>query len=326
MKAVLCPRYGPPEVLRIGERTRPTPKADEVLIKLRAATVTAGDCELRAFRFAGWIWLPLRLAMGITRPRNPVLGAEGAGDIVAVGSEVTRFKAGERVFGSMSFRMGAHAQYQCLSQNAAITTIPDTVSYAEAAGIPVGGLNGMHFVRKCNVKEGEQVLVNGAGGAIGTFTVQLAKRAGAEVTAVDRSDKLDMLRKLGADHVIAYDREDFTGSGARYDVIIDVAGKSPFGASVRALKENGRYFLGNPRFWQMMRGLWTSRRGSRKVLFALAGEPVADLDTLKRMVAEGTLKVAIDRTMRLEEMVEAHRYVEAGNKKGVLSIAIPHED
>ncbi len=326
MKAIRCTRYGPPEVLEPGEMPRPEPKDTEVLIKLHATTVTAGDCELRAFRIAGWIWLPLRIAMGLTKPRNPILGTEAAGEIVGVGSAVTRFKPGDRVFGSSSFRMGTYAQYLCLSEKAAITTIPEGTSYAEAAGIPTGGLNGLHFVRHSRVAAGEHVLINGAAGAIGMFAVQLAKNAGAEVTGVDRSDKLDMLRALGADHVIAYDEEDFTRSGTRYDVIIDVAGTSPFGASVKALKENGRYFLGNPRFWQMMRAVWTSRRGSKKVLFALAGEAVDDLDTLKRMMADGILKVMIDRTMPLEEMVDAHRYVEVGNKKGVLSIAIPQED
>ena len=326
MKAIVCPRYGPPEVLQLREVPKPKPKDDEILIKVRAATVTTGDCEIRSFRLAAWIWVPARIAFGITRPRQPILGAEAAGDVVARGGAVTNFAVGDRVFATTGFGLGAYAQYKCMRANASVTRIPDGVSHAEAAGIPTGGLNGLHFVRKCDVRPGEHVLINGAAGSIGMFAVQLAKHRGAEVTGVDRGDKLDMLRSIGADHVIDYQREDFTEGDTRYDVIIDVVGKSPFSGSVNALTEGGRYLLGNPRGWQMLRGVWTSRTGSKKVLFQLAGDGVDDLNALKEMVAAGTVKVVIDRTYPLEQIVEAHRYVEAGHKKGIVVIDIPPDD
>ena len=322
MKAVVCDRYGPPEVLRLAEVAKPVPKDDEVLIKVHAATVTAGDCEVRAFKLPGWIWLPARVAFGITKPRQPILGAEVAGEVEARGAAVTNFVVGDRVFATTGFGLGAYAEYKCMRAGGAIVSIPPNVSYGEAAGIPTGGLNALHFVRKSAVKAGETVLINGAGGSIGTFAVQLAKRIGAEVTAVDRADKLEMLRSIGADHVIDYQREDFTSRGARYDVIIDVVGKSPFAASVAALTESGRYFLGNPRAGQMLRGLWTSRRGRKKVFFQLAGESRDDLAHLAELVSTGAIKVVIDRTFPLDQMVEAHRYVEAGYKKGVVVIAV----
>lgn len=322
MKAILCPRYGPPDVLALRDVPQPDPREGEILIRVRAATVTMGDCELRAFKMPGWIWLPARLAFGITRPRQPVLGMEVAGDIAAVGSGVTRFAPGMRVFGSTSFAMGAYAEYVRLKEGAPITQVPDGVSYGEAAGIPTGGLNGLHFIRNSRLKPGETVLINGAAGSIGSFALQLAKRAGAEVTAVDRGDKLDFMRDLGADHVIDYTAQDFWALGTRYDVIIDVVGKSPFSPSVAALNDGGRYYLGNPKAGQVMRALIENRKGRVKVLFSLAGEAIADLDELAALVADGSLRVEIDRTFPLETTPEAHAYVEAGNKKGVVVIDV----
>lgn len=327
MKAIICEGYGPPEVLRLAEVAKPIPKDNEVLIRVHAATVTAGDCELRAFRIAGWIWLPLRLLVGISKPRQPILGMEIAGEIEAVGSAVERFSAGDRVFGSTGMSMGgAYAQYTCLPGTGAITRIPDGLSYADAAGIPTGGLNGLHFIRKAKVGRGDRVLINGAAGSIGMFAVQIAKQMGAEVTAVDRTDKLEMLRGIGADHVVDYTEEDFTRSGDSYDVIVDVVGKSPFSRSVAALTENGRYVLGNPRLLPMLRGLWTSRTSSKKVLVEMAGENVDDLNHLAEQVSAGTLKVIIDRTYPLEQTAEAHRYVDAGHKQGVVVIEVPQDD
>lgn len=325
MKAVVCERYGPPDVLKYVDVPEPEPKPDQILVKIRAATVTLGDCEVRSFKVAGWVWLPLRIALGIIRPRQPILGTEMAGDVVAVGADVENFAVGDRVFGSTSFAMGTYAQFKAVSSTAPITKIPDGVDYATVAGIPTGGLNGLHFVRKCAVKAGETVLINGAGGSIGTFAVQLAKLRGAVVTAVDRGDKRDMLEALGADRVIDYTREDYTRSGKRYDVVIDVVGKAPFGRTLAVLNSGGRFFLGNPRAWQMIRALIANRGGDKKVLFALAGEPIEDLDHLKGLVASGEIKVAIDRHFALDEIVAAHRYVEAGHKKGIVVIDIPQD-
>jgi len=328
MKAVLWERYGPPEVLRVGELPRPEPKNDEILIRVHAASVTLGDCELRAMKLAPWVSWMVRLAFGVIRPRKPVPGAECAGEVVAVGSGVDKFSAGDRVFGTTGFALGSYAQYKTAKANAALASVPDNLDYAEVVGIPIGGFNGLHFVRIADVKAGEHVVINGAGGAIGTFAVQLAKLRGATVTAVDRGDKLDMLTGIGADHVIDYQQRDFTGDGP-YDVVIDVVGKADFNACMAALKPEGRLVLGNPQFMQMMRGIAANRRrarrGGRRVLFNLAGEPMADLEALRTMVADGTIKMVIDRHFALEDIVAAHRYVEAGNKKGIVVIDVPQE-
>jgi NADPH:quinone reductase-like Zn-dependent oxidoreductase len=325
MRAVYCTRYGPPEVLELRQVPRLEPKPGEVLIRVHAAGVTLGDCEVRAFKMVSWVWLPARLMIGITRPRRPVLGMEVAGTVEAVGEGVTRFKAGDRVFGPTGFGMGAYADYVLVPEMGSLTLIPPELSYAEAAGIPTGGLNGLHFVRQCAPRPGERVLINGAGGSIGMFACQLAKAAGAEVTAVDSAAKHDMLRELGADHVIDYKTTDFWRSGERYDVIIDVVGLSPFGPSVAALNDGGRYFLGNPHTRQMLKALVENRRGRVSVLFKLAGEPVEDLDTLKQQIAEGTLKVKIDRSFPLESVVDAHRYVESGAKQGIVILDVSGE-
>jgi NADPH:quinone reductase-like Zn-dependent oxidoreductase len=325
MRAVHCTRYGPPEVLELRQVPKLEPKAGEMLIRVHAAGVTLGDCEVRAFKMVSWVWVPARLMIGITSPRRPVLGMEVAGVVEAVGEGVTRFKAGDRVFGPTGFGMGAYADYVLVPEAGSLTLIPPALSYAEAAGIPTGGLNGLHFVRQCAPRPGERVLINGAGGSIGMFAVQLAKAAGAEVTAVDSAAKHDMLRELGADHVIDYKTTDFWRSGARYDVIIDVVGLSPFGPSVAVLNDGGRYFLGNPHTRQMLKALVENRRGRVRVLFKLAGEPVEDLDTLKQQIADGTLKVKIDRSFPLEAVVDAHRYVESGAKQGIVVLDISGE-
>lgn len=325
MRAVHCTRYGPPDVLKLREVAKPVPKAGEILVRVHAATVTLGDCEIRAFKMVSWVWLPARLAIGLTKPRQPVLGMEVAGEVVALGEDVTRFKVGDRVFGPTGFGMGAYADYTLLPQTASVTSIPPGVTYAEAAGIPTGGLNGLHFVRKCAPREGEKVLINGAGGSIGMFATQIAKARGAQVTVVDRASKHQMLRELGADYVIDYEATDFWSTGARYDVIIDVVGLSPFGPSVAALNDGGRYFLGNPHTRQVLRALIENRRGRAKVLFQLAGEPVDDLDWLKQEVADGTLKVIVDRTFPLGDIAAAHRYVESGAKTGIVVIDVSGE-
>ncbi len=322
MRAIHCTSYGPPEVLVLRQVPVPKPKPGQVLVRVHAASVTLGDCEVRAFRMRSWVWLMARLAIGILRPRQPVLGMEIAGEVAAVGDGVTRFRTGDRVFGPTGFGMGAYADFAIVPEKASLTTIPPGISFAEAAGIPTGGLNGLHFVRKCAPKPGDKVLINGAGGAIGMFATQLAKASGAEVTAVDKKSKHAMLNALGADHVIDYQTTDYWRTGETYDVIIDVVGLSPFGPSVAALNNGGRYFLGNPSTRQMLKAIGENRKGRIKVLMQMAGEAVADLDLLKQQLAEGKLTINVDRTYALEDIVEAHRYVEAGDKIGVVVIDV----
>jgi NADPH:quinone reductase-like Zn-dependent oxidoreductase len=288
MKAIVYEKYGPPEVLQLKEVEKPTPKDNEVLIKVHAASVTAGDCEIRRFKFGIWpifIWLPLRIYMGLRKPRRPtILGAYLAGEIETVGRDVKRFKKGDQVFAASGIRFGAYAEYICLPNTSTIAIKPANMTYEEAAAVPVGGLNALHFLRKGNILSGQKILINGAAGSIGTFAVQLAKNFGAEVTGVDSTGKLDMLRSIGADQVIDYTQEDFTKSGETYDVIFDVVGKSSFSRSVRSLKKKGFYLLANPRLLPIVRGLWTSMTSSKKVIFEYAGEKTEDLIFLKELI------------------------------------------
>ena len=231
MQAIAWTAYGPPEALQLQEIAKPTPTANEVLIKVHAATVTTGDCELRGLKLPLVYRLPLRLYMGFSKPKGKILGQELAGEIEAIGSAVTRFQPGDPIFAVTMLRFGAYAEYTCLPESYPIMAKPTNMSYAEAATIPTGGINALHFLRKANLQAGERLLINGAGGSIGTYAVQIAKLWGAQVTCVDSARKLAMLRGLGADQVIDYAQNDFTQNGESYDVIIDVVGKSSFARS-----------------------------------------------------------------------------------------------
>ena len=274
MRAVVCTGYGPPDVLRLKDIPKPVPNDDEVLIRIRATTVSTADVELRRFDFAPWIWLPIRLAFGFTRPRQPVLGQELAGDVEAVGR--TSGRSG-RVTGSSPRRASGLVPTRSTSacdenpRTGATTTMPASLSYEEAAAMPYGGGEALRFLRKARVQKGHRVLVNGAGGSFGTYAVQLAKVLGAHVTAVDSASKLEMLRTIGADRVIDYAQEDFTDSPETYDVIFDVVRNTPSGRMVRSLTENGCLLMANPGFMQMVRAKWASRGSKRRVAIAAIG-------------------------------------------------------
>ena len=272
MKAIVYTEYGPPDVLQLKEVEKPIPKDDEILIKVRAAEVTKADCEMRSFKFAVvWFWLPLRLAMGILRPKRQILGGYFAGEVESVGKNVTKFKKGDRIFGSAKLRFGAYGEYMCLPDNYTLAPKPNNVTYEEAAAIPLGGLNALHFLRKANIQKGENVLVNGAGGSIGIFAVQIAKAMGANVTAVDSTIKEKMLRQIGVDHYFDYTKEDFIKSGQTYDVIFDMVAKSSFTGCIKALNPAGYYLIGNPRLSDMLRSIFTSKFTNKKLfLFLLA--------------------------------------------------------
>ena len=326
MKAVVWTAYGSPDVLQLEEIEKPVPQDNEVQIRVHAATVTAGDCEARSLKFPFWISLPMRLYIGVFKPtRRRVLGQELAGEIEAVGRDVTRFKVGDRVFGSTGFYFGAYAEYCYLpadAEDAVLASIPANVTFEEAAAISTGGLEALHFLRQSNIQRGERILIIGAGGSIGTAGVQLAKHYGAEVTAVDSTGKLDMLRSIGADYVIDYTKEDFTKRGETYDIIFDVVGKGAFSGMMQSLKPQGRYLMANPRLSSIFRWLWISRGSSKKVIFNPAGRNPNDLSLLREMVETGKLKIVIDRRYPLEQTAEAHRYVETGRKKGNVIIAV----
>ncbi len=322
MKAIVLTKYGSPDGLQLTKVEKPTPKDNEILIRVHATTATAGDSEIRTLKFPVWLMLPIRIYVGFIKPRNFILGQELAGDVEAVGKDVTRFKEGDPVFGTTGFRFGAYAEYTCLPEVGVLAIKPSDMTYEEAAAVPVAGLEALHFMRKANIQRGQKVLIVGAGGSIGTIAVQLAKHFGAEVTGVDSTGKLDMLRSIGADHIIDYTQEDFTTSGEAYDVIFDVPGKSSFSGSLRSLKPNGRYLLGNAGLSQMGQGLWTSMRSSRKVIFGAAIQKPEDLIFLKELIKAGKIKSVIDRRYTLEQTAEAHRYVDTGQKRGNVVITV----
>jgi len=330
MKAIVWTKYGPPDVLELKEVEKPTPRDNEVLIRIYAATVTAGDCEVRSLKFPLFLSLPMRIYMGLKKPRRTIIpGQELSGEIESVGKDVKLFRKGDKVFGTTGFGFGAYAEYICLHEESeemegVVVIKPANITYGEAAAVPTGGLEALHFLRKGNIRNGQKVLINGAGGSIGTFAVQLAKLFGAEVTGVDSKSKLDMLRSIGADQVIDYTKEDFTKNGETYDIIFDIVGKSPFSRSIRSLKKNGRYLLANPGLSQMIRGLWTRISSSRKVIFGAANQKAEDLLFLGELIEVGKIKSVIDRRYPLEQTAEAHSYVETGNKKGNVVITVEH--
>jgi 2-desacetyl-2-hydroxyethyl bacteriochlorophyllide A dehydrogenase len=328
MKAIVWTKYGPPDVLQLQEVEKPTPKEDEVLIRIVASTVGAWDCETRVLKFPFFLGLPMRIYIGILRPtRINILGQELAGEIESVGKDVKSYKEGDQVFATTGFGFGGNAEYICLpaeskEMGGALVIKPANMTYEEAAAVPVAGLEALHFLRQGNIQSGQKVLINGAGGSIGTFSVQLARYFGAEVTGVDSTEKLDMLRSIGAEQVIDYTQEDFTKNGKTYDVILDVVGKSSYSGSVNSLKKNGTYLLANPGLSHMVRGRWTSMRSNKRVIFGAAGQKSEDLIYLKDLIEAGKIKTVIDRTYPLEQTAEAHRYVETGRKQGSVIITV----
>jgi len=323
MKAVVYDAYGPPEVMRIGEVETPTPKADEVRVRVRAAGVVLGDSELRTMAFPLWFRYLFRLYAGVTRPKRiRIMGQELAGDIDAVGDAVTRFKVGDPVYAPTDVRFAAQAEYRCLREKAPIAIKPSNMTYEEAATVPTGGLNALHYIRMCEIGPGEQVAVVGAAGNLGMFGVQLAKYFGAEVTGVDRGDKLDMVRSIGADHVIDYTKQDFTQSGKKYDVVFDGPGKSRYGATLGVLKPGGRYALANPKFFQMLRTPLSTWFGDRRVMFRFAPYTSEALEFLRERIEAGDLRTVIDKHYPWEQIVDAHRYIDTGDKAGNVAITI----
>ena len=326
MKAVVWTAYGPPDVLQLREVETPTPKENEVRIRIHATTVTAGDCEMRSLRLPPFLALPMRLYIGLRKPtRRTILGMELAGEIESLGKDVSLFKEGDQVFAATGLGQGTYAEYVCLPEEpeeGVLATKPVNMTYEEAAAVPVGGLEALLFLRQAGIQSGNKLLINGAGGTIGTFAVQLAKHFGAEVTAVDSTAKLDVLRSIGADQVIDYTKEDFTQSGATYDVIFDVVGKASYSGSMRSLSASGRYLSANPTLSQMIRRRWTSTTSSKKAIIGGADATTEDLLFLKELIEAGAVKSIIDRCYPLEQTAEAHRYVETGQKKGHVVVIV----
>ena len=323
MKAIVYTKYGSPDVLEVKEVKKPTPKDDEVLIKVHASEVTKADCEMRSFIFqVKWFWLPLRVALGLTKPKKQILGGYFAGEVESVGKDVSQFKKGDQIFGATKLRLGAYGEYVSLPANYTLVPKPNNVRFEEAAAVPLGGLNALHFLRKANIKKGGKVLVNGAGGSIGTFGVQIAKGMGAEVTAVDSTIKEEMLRRIGADHFIDYTKEDFTKCSQSYDVIFSMVAKSSYSECVKALKPKGRYLMANPRIFDMLRSVLTSKFTDKTAIFAFARETEEELLTLKEMIEEGKIKPVVDQIYSFEQAAEAHRRVETEKRLGTVVISV----
>lgn len=325
MKAIVYTEYGSPDVLHLQEVEKPTPKADEVLIKVHAATVTAGDCNVRGFTFVPPGFGPLpRLMFGLRKPRKPILGTEVSGEVEAVGSAVTLFKPGDQVFGIDSSTFGAYAEYVCRSERKALATKPAQMTYEEAAAVPFGGLTALYFLRdKARLQKGQKVLIIGASGGVGMYTIQLAKYYGAEVTGVCSTRNLDVVKSLGADYVIDYTQEDFTQNRKTYDVIVDtVPGKTSFSRCKGSLTPNGLYLAVAGGLREMGQMLWTSIRGGKKVISGTGGEHKQDLIFLKELAETGHIKAFIDKCYPLEQTAEAHRYVDTGRKRGNVIITV----
>jgi NADPH:quinone reductase-like Zn-dependent oxidoreductase len=323
MKAIVYTKYGPPEVLELKEVEKPVPKDNEVSIRVRAVEATKSDCEMRSFNFqVKWFWLPLRAAWGFGKPRKQILGGYFSGEVESAGKEVSKFKKGDHIFGAAKLRLGAYGEYVCLPAGFTLVPKPVNVTFAEAAAIPLGGLNALHFLRRAKIQKGEKVLVNGAGGSIGTYGIQIAKALGAEVTAVDSGIKEEMLHRIGADHFIDYAKEDFAKSGPTYDVIFSMVARCSYSKCIKALKPGGRYLMANPRFSDMWRSVLTSAFTGKTAIVALAGEKEEELLALKEMIEEGKINAVVDKVFPLEQAVEAHRRVENELRLGPVVISM----
>jgi NADPH:quinone reductase-like Zn-dependent oxidoreductase len=326
MKAIVCTKYGPPDVLQLKEVEKPTPKEDEVQIRIYAAAVTTEDPLNRKGEpfFA-------RVFTGLTRPKNPILGAEFAGEIEAVGVDVKLFKEGDEVLGSTGTDFGCYAEYVCMPEEGLLAIKPANLTWEEAAPV-CGALAAWNFLKdQANIQNGQKVLINGASGSLGTSAVQLARYFGAEVTGVCSTANLEMVRSLGADKVIDYTKEDFTKTGQAFDIIFDAVSKSSFSRCKGSLTQNGVYLSTVPALPILLQTLWTSKIGSKKAKFSATGlRPVPErlifLKELIELIEAGELRSIIDRRYPFEEIAEAHRYVEKGHKKGNVVITVEHND
>ena len=320
MKAIVQQAYGPPDVLQLAEVPMPEPKDDEVRIKMVATTVTSADVRLRAFDVPGMFWLPARLVMGISKPRKAILGVEFAGTIDATGKDVTRFKVGDAVFGQHVY--GCYAQYKCVPETGAIALKPGTIDFAQAAGVAFGGLTALHFLRKAGIAAGQDILIYGASGAVGTAAVQLARHFGARVTAVASAANGDLLRSLGADVVIDYAATDCTQGSARYDIVMDTVGKLSFARARAVMKPVSRYVPLVMQPADIAHMLRSALVGGQKVVAGTSGDNQADLETLAALIASGHYRPVIDRQYRFEDIQAAHAYVDTGRKKGAVVVLV----
>ncbi|MFP4345031.1 MAG: NAD(P)-dependent alcohol dehydrogenase [Anaerolineales bacterium] len=331
MKAILFTEYGSPDVLHLADVPQPTPKESEILVRVYATPVNYGDLTARnfahltsqQFNMPAPLFFPARLSFGWNKPKTTILGSELAGEVETVGAAVTKFKPGDQVFAYVGMKMGAYAEYLCIPETGTVARKPANLTYAEAATLPYGAIMASSLLRKIDLQPGQEVLINGASGGIGSMAVQLAKHWGAEVTGVCGTPRLDFVRSLGADKVIDYTQEDFTQNGETYDLIFDILGKGSFARFKHSLTPNGIYLLASYKMKAVFQMLWTAlTRSPQKVICAFAAEKAQDLVWVKELAEAGQIQALIDRRFPLEQAVEAHRYVEAGGKKGPVVITI----
>lgn len=322
MKAIVYERYGSPDVLKVQEVAKPTPKDNEVLIRTRATTVTSGDWRVRSLDVPPGFRLMSRLIFGIRKPKQPILGTELAGDVAAVGKNVSRFKVGDPVFAFDGARMGCHAEYKCMPEHGAVARKPANLTYEEAAALSFGGTTALDFFRRGKLKRGEAVLVNGASGAVGTAAVQLARHFGAEVTGVCGTANVELVRSLGADHVIDYTKDDFTKNGRTYDIIVDTAGTAPYSRSKGSLTPNGRLLVVLGGMSAILLMPWVALTSKRRVVAGPAAERPEDVRVLAELAAAGEFKPVIGRRYPFEHIAEAHRYVDTGHKRGNVVVTL----
>lgn len=326
MKAVVYKNYGSPDVLEFQEVAKPAPKEDEILVKVHATTLTVADVRSRSFTVPPSVWLPARVVLGLRKPKKAVLGMELAGEVESVGKDVTRFKKGDQVFAATLIGFGAYAEYKCLPEDAAIAIKPSNITYEEAASLPIGARTALHYLRKANIQPGQKILIYGASGSVGTYAVQLAKVFGVEVTGVCGTANVELVRSLGADKVIDYTMEDFSTQGETYDVILEAVDKSSFSACMRALKEDGIY-LNVTVPVPSIEMIWTKIISSKKLMLGEnPPEKAEDLIFLKELVEAGKIKPVVDRCYPLERIVNAHRYVDKGHKKGNVVITVANSN
>ncbi|MCK5004361.1 MAG: NAD(P)-dependent alcohol dehydrogenase [Candidatus Aminicenantes bacterium] len=335
MKAIIYDKYGPPEVLQLKEVEKPVPKDNEVLIRVHATPVGYGDVMVRnykaitpsEFNMPFLLQYPMKFVFGFTKPKKKILGAEFAGEVESVGKNVKLFKEGDKLFGYPSMNMGSYAEYICMPQKGTMALKPENMSFEEASAVPYGGITALKLLKKLNIRNGQKVLINGASGTIGSAALQIAKNHfGAEVTGVCSTPRLEYVESLGADKVIDYTKEDFTRNGETYDVIFDILGRSSISKCKNSLNKNGIHFFASFKMKHLFQMMWTKIKGGKRVICAVAPDSAEELVSVKELVEAGKIRSVIDKQFPLEEAAEAHRYVEAGHKKGNVVIKIDHDN
>ncbi|MFN8379816.1 MAG: NAD(P)-dependent alcohol dehydrogenase [Anaerolineae bacterium] len=324
MKAMVATQYGSPEVLKLQEVAKPVPADNEVLVRIRATAVTAGDSRVRGFIVPRSFWIPARLTLGLTKPKKAIQGMVLAGEVEAVGKDVTRFKPGDQVHAYDITKLSTYAEYARVPETSALVHKPASLTFEEAAALSFGGVTALDFLRRANIRGGQRVLIYGASGSVGTAAVQLARHFGAQVTGVCSTANVQLVKSLGADRVIDYTKEDFTRNGETYDIIFDTVGKSSLNASLRSLVPGGIYMQAAAGPSELLRMWWASRRSGKTTISGTAYPTAEALTFLNELAEAGAFRPVIDRSYPLEQLVEAHRYVDQGHKKGNVIITVGH--